>query len=57
MSEAEKDKALNEIENAIERWLNGRSNDDDTIELIREILIRSGRLNWEKSHERNQSNI
>ena len=38
--------ALNEIENAVERMLHGRSNEDETILRIQKILLDSGRLQW-----------
>ena len=38
--------AMNEIENAMERWHLARDNDDETLEEINRILVSIGRLGW-----------
>lgn len=39
-------KAINEIENQMERWHHGRDNDAETLQEINDILVRIGRLEW-----------
>jgi hypothetical protein len=38
--------AINEIENAMERWNHARDNDNETLEKINEILLNANRLEW-----------
>lgn len=38
--------AINEIENAMERWHHARDNDNETIEKINEIMVSIGKLEW-----------
>jgi hypothetical protein len=38
--------AMNEIENAMERWHLARDNDNETLEEINKILVSTGRLEW-----------
>jgi len=38
--------AMNEIENAMERWHHMRDNDDETLQKINDILISIGKLSW-----------
>ena len=44
--------AINEIENAMERWHLARNNDDETLEEINKILVSIGRLGWFNSNDR-----
>ena len=46
VEQIQKSKALNEIENVMERWHHMRDNDNETIEKINEILFGVGRLEW-----------
>jgi hypothetical protein len=45
---SEKEKALSDIENAMERWHHGRDNDDETLNKIDSILKNIGMLAWFK---------
>ena len=44
--------AMNEIENAMERWHLARDNDDETLEEINRILVSIGRLGWFNRNDR-----
>lgn len=44
--------AMNEIENAMERWHLARDNDDETLEEINRILVGIGRLGWFNRNDR-----
>lgn len=46
-------KAVNEIENAMERWHLARDNDDETLEEINKILVSIGRLRWFNRNKKN----
>jgi hypothetical protein len=43
---AKRDKAIEEIENAMERWHHGRSNDSETLDKINSILYGIGLLEF-----------
>ena len=43
---AKRDKAIEEIENAMERWNHGRSNDSETLDKINSILYGIGLLEF-----------
>jgi len=38
--------AMNEIENAMERWHHARDEDKETLQKINDILVSIGRLGW-----------
>lgn len=42
----ESQKAISEIENAMERWHHARDNDDETLQKINDIMVSIGRLEW-----------
>lgn len=44
--------AMNEIENAMERWHLARDNDGETLEKINRILVGIGRLGWFNRNDR-----
>ena len=44
--------AMNEIENAMERWHLARDNDDETLEEINRILVSIGMLGWFNRNDR-----
>jgi hypothetical protein len=43
---AKRDKAIEEIENAMERWHLGRDEDEETLQNINDILVGIGLLGW-----------
>jgi len=40
------DKALSEIENAMERWHHARDEDGETLQKINNIMLEAGKLEW-----------
>jgi len=38
--------AMNEIENAMERWHHARDNNEETLQKINDILVSIGKLSW-----------
>jgi hypothetical protein len=42
---------IDPIENIMERWLHGRSNDDETLEAIKQELLNQGKLKFWKDEK------